>query len=432
MAENIPSGSDAQENFISVLLLATKWQFDTHGLSTVKKSLVKNLRVVDPEGKKIKITCAVLDEEKNIKDNEREDAARYKVELRGGKPPRGAKKKPGIEWLDQNIAAYYPDLRKDSYDFIIGHVPYLANGPLNLRDQYPETKPKPKVILIIHDIPKTSDRDVDEGTLLEWLDEVDIVFSIGKDVESEIIPFITSLAPEQRPTHKLYIPSYPLELLNTRHDTVEKSKLKGAQYVTLMTGERKDLEISGLDFALAVSSAAGASKHIQDFEELKTNFTVLTDLEEDKEKWKQEFSELIQKEDSQGCSLFVRSDAPENLEKLKTHMRRSNLFILPLKADSPLFGTEALSAVAAGVPILVSTHAGMASVLKTKYQDASILKKSDTETWKDGILSKLLTPEVSQQMANRLREELLLDTHIAQIHLVFTATVVGKKFKMCS
>ena len=181
-----------------------------------------------------------------------------------------------------------------------------------------------------------------------------------------------------------------------------------------------------------MSSAAGASKHIQDFEELKTNFTVLTDLEEDKEKWKQEFSELIQKEDSKGCSLFFRSDTPENLEKLKTHMRRSNLFILPLKADSPLFGTEALSAVAAGVPILVSTHAGMASVLKTKYQDASILKKSDTETWKDGILSKLLTPEVSQQMANRLREELLLDTHIAQSHLDFTATVVGKKFKMYS
>ena len=59
MAEEFPdnsSGSDAQENPISILLLATKWQFDTYGLSTVNKSLVNNLRVVDPEGKKIKIT----------------------------------------------------------------------------------------------------------------------------------------------------------------------------------------------------------------------------------------------------------------------------------------------------------------------------------------------------------------------------------------
>ena len=243
--ENIPSASDAQENFISILIFATKWQFDTYVLSTVNKSLVGNLRMVDPKGEKIKITCAVLDEEKNIKDNEKEDAARYKVELKGGKPPRGAKKKtkpewkPSIEWLDENIATYYPDLRKDSYDFIIGHVPYLANGPLNLRDQYPETKPKPKVILVIHDIPKTSDRDVEEDLLLEWLREADVVFSVGKAVELEITDFIKSLEPEQKPIHKLYIPSYPVELFRVKQDTEEKNKLQGKQNVTLMTGERK-------------------------------------------------------------------------------------------------------------------------------------------------------------------------------------------------
>ena len=243
--ENIPSASDAQENFISILILATKWQFDTNGLSTVNKSLVNNLRVVDPEGKKIKITCAIVEEDENIKGDQREDVAKKKVELRGGKPPRGAKMKtkpewkPSVEWLDQNIATYYPDLRKDSYDFIIGHAPYLANGPLNLRDQYPEMKPKPKVILIIHDIPKTSDRDVDEDTLLEWLVEVDIVFSVGKAVESEIIPFITSLAPEQRPTHKLYIPSYPLELFNTPTGYCGKKQTEGSTICNTDDGRAK-------------------------------------------------------------------------------------------------------------------------------------------------------------------------------------------------
>ena len=63
---------DNQEKPISVLLFATKWQFDTYGLSTVNKSLANNLRVVDPEGKKIKITCAVLEEEKNIREDQRE------------------------------------------------------------------------------------------------------------------------------------------------------------------------------------------------------------------------------------------------------------------------------------------------------------------------------------------------------------------------
>ena len=126
---------DNQEKPISVLLLATKWQFDTYGLSTVNKSLVNNLRVVDPEAKKIKITCVVLEEEKNIREDQREDAAKYKVELRGGKQPRGPKERPNIKWLGSSAVAYYLDLmRGTNFDFIIGHVPYLANGCLNLRD----------------------------------------------------------------------------------------------------------------------------------------------------------------------------------------------------------------------------------------------------------------------------------------------------------
>ena len=199
---------DDEENPIFVLLLATKWQFDTYGLSTVNKSLVNNLRVVDPEGKKIKITCAVVEEHKNIADNQIEDAAKYKVELRGGKQPRGGKKKPSTEWLDQNIATYYPDLLKETrYDFVIGHVPYLTNGPLNIRDLYHDTEHKPKVILMIHDLPNLYSGDSDED--VEWLSEADIVFSVGNSVESKI----SSRTSEQQCIRKLYIPGFSLEAL---------------------------------------------------------------------------------------------------------------------------------------------------------------------------------------------------------------------------
>ena len=293
-------GVDKREKAISVLTLATKWQFDAYGLSTVNKSLVNNLRVVDPEGKKIKITCAVVEEDKNIKEDQRKDAEKYKVKLRGGKQPRGAKKKPNVKWLDRNTGTYYMDLlRKDSYDFIIGHVPYLANGCLNLRDLYPEAEPQPKVILMVHELPKTTEGDTDEDMLLEWLSEADIVFSIGKAVESEIISCIASLDPEQQPIHKLYIPGYPLELFKVRRAATERKKLQGTQNVTLMTGDRKDLEISGLDFPLAVASAARASKHILEFDGVKTNFELLTNNKEDKEEWKKEFSGLIQQEESE-------------------------------------------------------------------------------------------------------------------------------------
>ena len=82
MAEADPgasSSSDSRPNVrtksISVLLLATRWTFDTFGLSTVNKSLVNNLREVDPDGQTIKITCAVLEENDKINKEEIEDAA---------------------------------------------------------------------------------------------------------------------------------------------------------------------------------------------------------------------------------------------------------------------------------------------------------------------------------------------------------------------
>ena len=421
--------SDNKEKPISVLLLATKWQFDTYGLSTVNKSLVNNLRLLDSEAKKIKITCAVVEEEGKIESYQKKDAEKYKVQLIGGKRPRGSTKKPNIEWLDENIATYYPDLLKEnSYHFIIGHAPYLANGPFNLKDRYPEGDGKPKVILMIHDLPRASDGDIDEDTLLEWLTEADVIFSVGKKVEAEINSCITSLDPKQsHPVHKMYIPSYPLELFNIRKDS---ANVCGIRNVTMMTGDSKDLEIRGVDFPLAVASAIGASKHILKFEGAKINLDLLTDNKEDKEQWKKDFPVLVQKEEFSGKSLHFQPDAPKTIAKVKTHMRRSNLFILPLKPDSPSFGTEALSAVAAEVPILISSHSGMASILAAIVEDESVVRESsvepEKETWKDRIIQRLVNLEEAQRAASTLREQFLLNSFIVRTHLDFTRIIVGK------
>ena len=431
--ENLPdnSGDTDQVNPISVLLLATKWQFDTYGLSTVNKSLVNNLRVVDPEGKKIKITCAVVEEEKNIKDDQREDANKYKVKLKGAKQPRGPKERTNIKWLDNSTAAYYQDLvRGNRYDFIIGHVPYLANGPLNIRDFYPESEDKPKVIFMIHDLPRTTDGNTDEDALVEWLSEANIVFSVGKEVEAEIISSIASLPPEEKPVHKLYIPSYPLEFFNVRRDNVRDNKIRGTQNVTMMTVNKKDLEISGVDFPLAVAAVSGAAKHILEFDGLKTNFNMITDIKEDKVGWRKEYKELTKGQEALGRVLNFQADSSDNFEKLKAQLRKSNLMILPWRLGSPLFGSETLSAIAAGVPVLLSNHSGMASVLEMIFQDDSVVREStldsDTEMWKKAILQKLLRSVDTQLKATRLREQLLLDTSIAQTHLNFIGTIVGK------
>ena len=436
MAEAFPEDLHEAESLygsrrvISVLLLGTRWQFDTYGLSTINKSLVNNLRLVDPEGETIKVTCTVLEDDEKIQDEDLKDAEKYGVKLKGAKRPGGSKrgKKPRLQWLDKSPGTYYRHLQDDSYDFIIGHAPFVANGCLNLKELYRVKKESPKIILTFHSLPKDENGDVDDEMLLEWLGEAEFVFSIGKAVEDEIRPYIPALDPKTRPIHKMYFPYYPLEFFNIKQD-LANTKIQGTQNVCIMSGEIKDLDINGLDFPLAVTATAAASEYIHFNDKVKTKLSLLMANEEEKSKWKETFEELLQRRNLKDSGLSFQTEAPMSLDKMKVHLRKSNLFLLPLKSDSPLFGTEALAAIAAGIPILVSRDSGLASLLDAMIEDESIVGKNkpkvNAQSWKEHIIQKLVRPEESQQTAERLRQQFLLDTSIAQTHLDFINVISG-------
>ena len=79
-----PDDPDSRDH-IEVLILATKWQHDSYGISTINKSLFHNLRFVDPEAKKIKITSTVLKEEVKIPDADLNEAKECGVKLKVAK-----------------------------------------------------------------------------------------------------------------------------------------------------------------------------------------------------------------------------------------------------------------------------------------------------------------------------------------------------------
>ena len=107
-------------------------------------------------------------------------------------------------------------------------------------------------------------------------------------------------------------------------------------------------------------------------------------------------------------------------------MRKGDLFLLPFKASSPLSGCEALSAIAAGVPVLVSRHSPIGSLLLDMNANSSVVFERDVETWSDRIAEKLADPDVAQHEADRLRGNLLLDSRIPSSHLDFVNIVTGK------
>ena len=75
MAETFPEESSTSKlHFDEMPYLFYSWQFDTYGSSAINKSLVNNLRLIDPESRSIKITCAVVEEDDKIKDVDIKDA----------------------------------------------------------------------------------------------------------------------------------------------------------------------------------------------------------------------------------------------------------------------------------------------------------------------------------------------------------------------
>ena len=168
----------------------------------------------------------------------------------------------------------------------------MAHGCFNFKDFCKETNEYPKIVLVFHALPKDENGAVDNDVLEDWLTEADIVFSLGKTIEDELISHISALEPEQRPIHKAYLPSYPLELFAVKQDSTE-GKIKGTQNISMMSGEIKDLDINGLNFPLAVTATAGASQHIRDFDNARMRLSILVANAAEKTEWKKHFDEVM-------------------------------------------------------------------------------------------------------------------------------------------
>ena len=426
---------DDQETEISVLVLTTRWQFDTYGLPTVTRSLVNNLRVVDPDTNFIQITCAVLEEEGKIKDAQIQDAAKHGVNLIGAKKPRGSRKNPKLTWINTSVNKYYPHLvSKDKPDFIIGHIPYSANGCLNLRDIITNIHQgrSTKVILVVHALPLTDEGDVDEECLTEWLGEADLVLSVGAKVQTKLESCIE--ANDVNVDHKLYLPGFPLDFFKIEQ---HEHQLLGEQRFLLMTRERENLDVPGLNFELAVLSTVNTSRNILAKEksdlskQLSFSLKLIAAKAEEKESWKQNFKDIKDKYKIHSGVPAFYFEAPQDVNKVIPHLKTASVLVLPLKYDSPLFGTEALVAIAAGVPVLVSRNTGIASFLQSIGEAEPIIWDNedvtkDAQIWKDRLVQKIIDPEKARLTARELRKSLLLGAKISSTHLEFIKTITGK------
>ena len=418
---------------ISLLFLSPKWQYDTYGVASVVRSLVNDLWLTDPDGQKIQMTCAVLQEDGKINEADVADAQKHNVKLRGVKLPRGVKKFPTTEEINSFAIFCYKHLAvTHKFDFIIGHIPYFADGVLNFQDLCKDIGKPANVIMLAHALPKTSENDIDENTLLQWLNEAHAVFSIGGIMKSEIQAYINCLEEKSHPQHHLYIPGCPAELLTVLQEN-RTNPLRGSQNITVMTTEQKNLKVSGLNYELAVASSTLASPKIHELTETeaKVQFSVLATDGEERKIWEESFNEIKERQQTEDKRMAFQFQTIGDIEKLKSLMKRIAVMLLPLKPDSSLFGVEALMAAYSGVPILVSSNSGISSLMNSLMEGEAIVRNTtgrlqkDSEIWCDRIYQKMSDLQNAQMMAQSLRRALLLDTSIAASHIEFIKIVTG-------
>ena len=300
MSEDV-EGHSFPKNPISILILSSSWNYDGLGLPLVTRSLVRNLRQLDPASEVFSVTCAVLKDEDKIDEKERKDAEEFKVELKGARQPWGKERKANVKWLDERAVLYYRHLiKKNRYDFIIGHMPHFGNGCLNLRDLSREIYEghSPKVILVAHALPTTDEGGVDEDFMLLWLEEVDLVLSLNYNIQAQIEKYLGSLSTRRPISHRLYLPGLPAQSWKT---FFTKPSLGGEQNILLMATDRRSLLMSALNFELHVLSDLQAchdvlrnvTSEVDLSRPLSFKMTMLVTSTDEKVQWQMRFKNMI-------------------------------------------------------------------------------------------------------------------------------------------
>ncbi len=421
---------------LSIVFMSPKWQNDGYGIATINRSLINDLYGTDPEGQRLRLACMTAEQDSNITEKDRDDAEKYNVTLVGAKLPKGVRRKevvPDLEWL--NIHPFHWHITEiENIDVVIGHVPYIADGPENVKELCRNQQHNiPQVGLIIHSLPQDDDGDIDDKLLTEWLKGADFVFSVGKGIQMEIEGYLSCFEETSKVKHELYLPGCDVELLKI--DTkLRQEPAKGPQMVTMITGEKKQLNIKGLDFKLAVGATAKATSKILEQSSLRdqvsVNFTSVGALASEKESWKENFNEIMEDVSRNDKRLKFTHKTMHDEEEFRNILKRSDLCILPLYKDSKLFGAEALMAAYAGVPLLVSKNAGIADLLyPIPAEDSMIETKGvfteDAQNWMLKITKRILNAKDSGEEAKAIKQHLVKETSIELSHQKFVSTLLG-------
>ena len=351
---------------------------------------------------------------------------------------RGDDSSPSAKWLDLYPSTYYAKslAHLPQMTHIIGHVPFLPNGPSNIRDYLYKGDPTVKIILINHKAPSGCDGIPDKEKLQSWCKNADVVVSVGHPLFELTQKILKGKYSDIK--HDLYLPACPVSFLKhdwlDNHEVGSYDHVTGTQNILVCCPERQMAD--GLRFETVVESVASAAEVLLESADAQDKVRVtlnLTICEKDKDYWKSEFHKIMEKqEDSKFRQIGLSLHPVGKKEKRIAAMNKANLLIHPQNHTSSYLGLDIMCAASMGIPILVEENSTIACLLDKIHPGTTICvskldqSETDEEAWSRMILDKLTDPELAAEQAADIRTGLLKDTSMKRSHVNFIRNIYGE------
>ncbi|XP_066305204.1 uncharacterized protein [Branchiostoma lanceolatum] len=401
----------------SVLLVGDEFCTSKGGISTINLNVARMLTAAGAE-----VYATVLE----ATEQDERDAERDRVRLLKPRLDADSSAKPSLEWLTVYHSVHFPYL-PPNVSCIVGHVDVTSRAARKIKE---ERFPHAKLAMFGHVAPEETEHYKSdekalgvgrkEASIQEDIGQAHVVFSVGARIHRHYDRFLR----RNRVDHHIFLPepSKVFSKANVSFDE-ESEKVRKPERIVLSTGRVRDVEmLKGHDLA------AGAIDKVA--QRLDGQYTLRLRVRGiDENDFKE--SKRILEEKLRSGRVKPTLLPYGTQEDIRRDMENCHLVLMPSRAEP--FGLVGLEAIAAGVPVLISEHSGLAELIEElsdrlgqpKFRHCIVKMKGDTATdgdaekWAERIEDVLKNARSEFAEARAFREKLLASRYWEESHQKF-------------
>ncbi|CAH1247170.1 MFHAS1 [Branchiostoma lanceolatum] len=390
---------------VSVLLVGDEFCTSKGGISTINLQVARMLTAAGAE-----VYATVLE----ATEQDERDAERDEVKLLKPRLDADSSAKPSLEWLTVYHKHHFPHIPPDVC-CIVGHVDVTSRAARKIKE---ERFPHAKLAMFGHVAPEETEHYKSdekalgvgrkEASIQEDIGKADVVFSVGARIHRHYDRFLR----RNRVDHNIFLPEPSKVFREANVSFAEESKkVRKPERSVLSVGRVRDVEmLKGHDLA------AGAIDKVA--QRLDGQYTLRLRVRGiDENDFKESKRILEEKLKSGRVKPTLLPYGTQ--EDIRRDMENCHLVLMPSRAEP--FGLVGLEAIAAGVPVLISEHSGLAELIEAlsdrlgqpKFRHCIVKMTGDTATdgdagkWADRIEDVLKNARSEFVEARAFREKLL-------------------------